>query len=206
MASPSRPVHALFWILCLGVALVSWRFLALGVEVSMPVMVHHLEARALALYAHIGLAPVALALIPLQLAPGLRARRPGLHRVAGRVYGLAVLVSGIGGLVIATGANGGPVAQIGFGLLGLLWLAITIRAVLLARAGRITAHRAWMVRSAALTFAAVTLRVYLPIGTALAEFEPAYRVIAWACWVPNLALAEWWLRRGRPSPARAQAS
>ena len=52
-----------------------------------------------------------------------------------------------------------------------------------------------MIRSAALTLAAVTLRLYLPIGVITVGFEASYPVIAWICWVPNLLAAEWLLRR-----------
>ena len=46
-------------------------------------------------------------------------------------------------------------------------------------------------RNFALTFAAVTLRVYLPTSMALGvPFESAYPLIAWLCWVPNLLVAE----------------
>jgi Predicted membrane protein (DUF2306) len=48
-----------------------------------------------------------------------------------------------------------------------------------------------MIRSYALTLAAVTLRLYLPASIALGvDFRSAYRVISWACWLPNLAVAE----------------
>jgi hypothetical protein len=48
-----------------------------------------------------------------------------------------------------------------------------------------------MVRNFALTFAAVTLRLYLPASMAAGiAFELAYPVIAWLCWVPNVVLAE----------------
>ena len=61
-----------------------------------------------------------------------------------------------------------------------------------------------MVRSYALTLAAVTLRFYLPASLANGlPFEAVYAVIAWACWVPNLIVAEWlvlpWLQK---QPAR----
>ena len=52
-----------------------------------------------------------------------------------------------------------------------------------------------MVRSYALTLAAVTLRIYLPASqVAGVSFTIAYPVIAWLCWVPNLLLAQWFLR------------
>jgi len=48
----------------------------------------------------------------------------------------------------------------------------------------------------ALTFAAVTLRLYLPSSMAAGiPFEIAYPAIAWLCWLPNVAVAEWLVRR-----------
>jgi hypothetical protein len=48
-----------------------------------------------------------------------------------------------------------------------------------------------MVRNFALTFAAVTLRLWLPASIAVSiPGELAYQVIAWLCWVPNLLVAE----------------
>ena len=55
-----------------------------------------------------------------------------------------------------------------------------------------------MVRSFAMTFAAVTLRLYLPIAPMLGyEFMPAYVAISWFCWVPNLIVAELYLSRAK---------
>ena len=61
-----------------------------------------------------------------------------------------------------------------------------------------------MIRSAALAFAAVTLRLYLPLSMVIGlPFEPSYTVIAWACWIPNLIAVELWLRRGQILPVQA---
>jgi hypothetical protein len=36
-------------------------------------------------------------------------------------------------------------------------------------------------------FAAVTLRIYIPISQiAGLDYTDSYRVIAWLCWIPNL--------------------
>ena len=52
-------------------------------------------------------------------------------------------------------------------------------------------HRAWMIRSYSLTFAAVMLRIYLPISLAAGvPFDIAYPAIAWLCWVPNVIVCE----------------
>lgn len=185
----------LFWFLSLGVALASWRFLVFGVEATMPVMAQYAETQRLALFAHIGLAPVVLALLPFQFWQALRARRPALHRFSGRIYALFVVVSGIAALVLASRTHAGPVAGWGFGILGVLWIAVTVQAVRHAMLGRIAEHRRWMIRSAALTLAAVTLRVYLPFLAMGFGFETGYLIVAWLCWVPNALIAEWMLWR-----------
>lgn len=188
---------AAFWGLSILVALASWRFLLLGVELSMPFVAYHAQVRPLEFYAHIGLAPVALALMPVQVWTGLRQHRPQLHRWIGRIYGLAILLAGLGGLQMAFGTTAGPVAGLGFGLLAIAWLGSTGRGIWLAWQGRIAEHRAWMIRSAALTFAAVTLRLYLPLLFVSLGETAGYSLVAWACWLPNLAVAEWVLRRNR---------
>ena len=59
-------------------------------------------------------------------------------------------------------------------------------------------HRRWMIRSWALTLAAVTLRLYLPAVMILDwPFLPWYRAIAFLAWVPNLAIAELYLLRAK---------
>ena len=77
-------------------------------------------------------------------------------------------------------------------------------AYLAIRGGDVARHQQWMIRSFALTLAAVTLRVYLPLAFAnQVPFEVSYPVIAWMCWVPNLIVAEWFLLRQRPKAATA---
>jgi hypothetical protein len=63
------------------------------------------------------------------------------------------------------------------------------------RQRKLSEHRTWMIRSYALTLAAVTLRLYLP-ASLIAGFPMtvAYPAIAWLCWIPNLLIAEWFVR------------
>ncbi|HSV57888.1 MAG TPA: DUF2306 domain-containing protein [Variovorax sp.] len=144
---------------------------------------------------HVAGAATALLLGPWQFLAGLRSRRPQVHRWIGRVYVLCCLFGGVSGLLLALGSTAGPIATAGFGLLGIAWIATTARGWQLARQRRFRNHREWMIRSFALSFAAVTLRIYLPLPSLLGiDFLPAYQAISFLCWVPNLLVAEWWLR------------
>ncbi|MBD8890114.1 DUF2306 domain-containing protein [Labrenzia suaedae] len=170
----------------------------------MPVMAHHLPGNAWLLYSHIAVAPIVLGLLPFHLSTGLRKSRPGLHKWLGRFYGAGILVSGIASIDLALTTTAGPIALSGFLLLALLWLLATCLGIAAGIRRDIATHRRWMLRSAAMTFAAVTLRVYLPLSLAAGlPFELAYPAIAWLCWVPNLLVNEWYLRRGHARP-RAQ--
>ena len=160
----------------------------------------------LVLLAHFAGGGLALAVGPFQFLRSQRARRPALHRWLGRLYVAAIVAGGSAGLVLAFFSQGGAVAHAGFGLLAAAWLLTTTAAYLRIRRGDVAAHRQWMIRSFALTLAAVTLRIYLPASQAAGiSFEAAYPVIAWACWLPNLVVAEWWFvpraRIGRPAVA-----
>lgn len=187
--------QVLFWILSIAVALASVRFLLLPQEIGLAHMLHQLAALPALLYVHILVAPVALLLVPFQFTARLRRSRPGLHRWLGRVYGIAILFGGVSGLLIAPTAQGGLIGQAGFFLLAVLWLATTATGIWQARLGRFVSHQRWMIRSAALTWAAVTLRLYLPILSATLGFETGYMIVAWLCWVPNLVFAEWLVAR-----------
>ncbi len=190
---------ALLWILTIGVAVFSWRFMVGGVEATMDFVAYHARLRPIAFYAHVTLAPVALALVPFQLWQGLRRSRPFIHRMLGRLYGMAILISGTGGLWLAATTEAGAVAAFGFGTLAVLWLGTTTIGISLAMRGDRVAHRRWMIRSIALTLAAVTLRMQIPASMMLdIPFDTAYPAIAWLCWVPNLIVAEMIISRSRP--------
>ena len=151
---------------------------------------------------HITASLFALTLGPFQFVPSLRAARPSLHRWIGRIYVAACLIGGLSGGAIAMFSSSGPIAGAGFLALAAFWLLFTGLAFIAVLGRDFVAHERWMVRSFALTLAAVTLRLYLPIGVNLnnGEFTLPYTIIAWACWVPNLIVAEIWLATRRREP------
>jgi uncharacterized membrane protein len=192
--SLTRLAGAAALLLSVGVAVFSYRFLPRIGPIS-PDILANLYARPW-LTLHVAGAATALLLGAFQFLPAVRRRRT-LHRWIGRLYASGCIVGGCAGFALAFGTTAGPVAALGFGLLAPIWIYCTAQGWLTARARRFDEHRRWMIRSFALTFAAVTLRLYLPIGVmAGLTFHQIYVATAWISWIPNLAMAELYLRRG----------
>jgi len=183
--------------LAAGVGLYSLRYLL----PSVPAEATNVAANRFApfaLTAHAGLGATVLILGAFQFFPGLRTRWSAWHRRAGTVYVAGALIGGLAGLILALGTTAGPVASVGFALLALLWLWFTANAWRYARAKDFQRHQRWMTRSYAMTFAAVTLRLYIAVFTiAHVDFMTGYRLAAWMCWVPNLIFVELFLLRRR---------
>jgi uncharacterized membrane protein len=145
----------------------------------------------LGLRLHIVAAGLALLVGPFQFARGLRNRRPRVHRWLGRSYVVACAAGAVSGGAIALFTASGPVAGAGFLALAICWLVATLVGIRAIRTGDVDRHRRWMTRSFALAYAAVMLRLYLPLAMIIGiEFDRAYPVIAWLCWLPNLVVAQ----------------
>jgi len=189
-------------LLAVCVGLLSYRYIVKAGPVPANVLANRFFDHWIVV--HAGAASTALILGAMQLSSVVRQRWPGLHRTGGRLYVAACIAGGASALVLAAGVSTGPVAAWGFGALGMLWLYATTQGLRSARARDFSRHRAWMIRSYALTFAAVTLRIYLPVSQIIGiDFGFAYRCIAWLAWVPNMVIAEVYVRHGarsRPDP------
>jgi uncharacterized membrane protein len=180
-------------LLSLAVALFSARFL-LPEPFMAQGMAFHLDARPIVFLTHVAGGATALALGAFQLVTW-RGPRRAWHRRAGRVYVVACLVGAVAGFGLAVTSSAGPLASLGFGLLASAWFGTTLMGWRKAVSGEFGQHRRWMIRSLSLTFAAVTLRLMLPlIPLTGLDFVTGYRAVAFLCWIPNLALTELWLR------------
>lgn len=177
----------------MGVVAPGWR----------PAFMADLFTRApVAAWLHMAGGAVALLVGAFQVDARIRSRFLRLHRWLGAAYLIGVAVGGNAALVLATGSFGGMVTHLGFGGLAIAWLGTTYMAFNSIRRRDIPAHQRWMYRSYALTLAAVTLRIYLPLAGVLGiPFAVAYRVVSWLCWVPNLLVVETWFVRRRASIA-----
>jgi uncharacterized membrane protein len=197
-----------FWLVTLAsvavavYAVVGYAFLTPGRTVHPDMMVAY-AAFPGRILVHVAASLVALAIGPFQFIPAIRRRR-SLHRGLGMAYFVAVFVGGTSGFFTAFIAQGGPISVAGFIVLSLLWLGTAGLALRAVKRADYVAHEDWAIRNFALTFAAVTIRLQLGAGFAAGRsFEDFYWMLSWTCWIPNLLLAEWLIRRrrGRAHPA-----
>jgi uncharacterized membrane protein len=173
-------------------ALLAYSLTPLGSLVH-PDMRANFVAHPVGIYCHVFAASVALLLGPLQFSARLRRASVRVHRWIGCVYlGVGVLVGGLSGLYMSQFAFGGAIAKLGFLISSMFWLYSGVCALLAVRRGAIEEHRRWMVRNFAIAFGAITLRLYLAASIAAGlDFDTAYAIIAWLCWLPNVLVAEW---------------
>lgn len=150
------------------------------------------------LFTHIAGSVVALAIGPFTLSTKFREKNIIRHKRLGKLYMLGVLFGGASGLYLAFYASGGLAGKLGFGLLAIFWLVSAYQALARIKVNRVNDHQQWMIRNYSLTFAAVTLRIWLPLFMLLLGLEPfelSYAVIAWLAWVPNIIIAEIFIQR-----------
>jgi uncharacterized membrane protein len=185
-------------VLALTIGIVASRYLTLDPDVFFPEQRDVYQDNLVVLAMHISGGIVALVLGPTQFWAGFRHRSLRWHRALGVAYAVAVAVGVLGGFPLAWMAYGGGVAQAGFTSLALGWAICTGTAVVAIARGQVSVHRQFMIRSYALTFAAVTLRLWQGVfGATGVPFDIAYPIVAWLAWVPNLALVETYLARER---------
>ncbi|WP_417452330.1 DUF2306 domain-containing protein [Kiloniella sp.] len=178
-----------------AISLLSLRFLLPNPPHVAPEILENYINHKTVFLAHVTGSLTALLIGPWQFVTGLRTKIPKLHRWTGRIYMITVLIGGIGGFIIAWSSEYGPIAVAGLALLSVVWLYVTGKGYLCARSRQFQAHSKWMLRSFALTAAAITLRLGLPIAPALGyEFDTGYIALSWASWIINLGIVEIYLR------------
>ncbi|EEL58163.1 DUF2306 domain-containing protein [Bacillus cereus] len=135
------------------------------------------------LFIHITTSIVTLVIGLFTLSTKFRGKNINRHRIVGRIYMVGILLGDVSGLYLSFYAMVGLVAY---------------QALNRVKNKKIQDHQNWVIRNYSLTFAAVTLRIWLPLFVllfGLQQFEVSYTVIAWLAWVPNLIIAELFIRQ-----------
>jgi hypothetical protein len=144
-------------------------------------------------FVHLATATPVVLLGWIQFIPALRRRWPQAHPWVGRIYvGLVLLAAAPSGLGLAFGAAGGWVAAVAFFIVCPLWWWVTWRAWRRILRRDIAGHERMMIRSYALSFGAVSLRLWMFVMGGLLEWQTqwAYATCVWLAWGVNLLVAE----------------
>ena len=146
-----------------------------------------------AYYSHVLISGLILVAGFFQLFPWSSGKFPRVHRALGYFYVTGILFfAAPGALGMSLFIGRGPWVLSSFLLQGVLWFYFTAVAFREIRKRNIAAHKRWMWRSYALTFAAITLRVYIFILSREVDLSrpEMYAALAWLSWVPNLVVVE----------------
>lgn len=156
---------------------------------------------------HFALGAILLLLGPVQLLPSVRTRWPHWHRRIGWLYAPAAALTGLGGLafIALRGTIGGPLMDAGFAGYGLLMVLAAVQTVRHAIARRVPPHRAWAIRLYALAIGSWLYRMDYGFWMALfgkagrtPQFDgPFDQIMVFWFYVPNLIVAEWFIRARR---------
>ncbi len=104
------------------------------------------------MHVHVAFACIAMAAGLLNFSNQIFEKSRKFHRINGYVYLVSVLLVVITSGYMAPYATGGKISSMGFNALNILWLLITIMALLQIKKKRIIQHRNWMIRSYAFCF------------------------------------------------------
>jgi len=153
---------------------------------------------------HIPSALLFCAVGAFQFVPGFRRRKPGWHRVAGRVLVASGLVAALSGLWMtlfyARPAHSGDLLAFFRILAGSGMLASIVLGFAAIRRRDFSLHRAWMMRGYAIGMGAGTQVLTLGIPLLLGATDELSVALGHAAgWLINITFAEYIIRR-RPSP------
>lgn len=196
-----RGVQWLAWLLYLAGCLLiltntleDYRPEGLGLFISQKGEIGETLLWRTSLYIHIAGGLLCLFAALPQFSGKLVRRFPGIHRIAGRVYGASVLFFVCPtGFHLALYAKGGFFGKLGFLTLAVAAFHTTIKGwrSVLPPHRDMAAHRVWMTRSFALAASAVTFRIYHTLGyLGGLEPDPNYVASLWLSILGNLAAAE----------------
>lgn len=104
------------------------------------------------MYVHVAFACIAMAAGLLNFSNRILEKSRKFHRINGYVYLVSVLLVVLTSGYMAPYATGGKISSMAFNVLNVIWLFITIMALVQIKMKRISRHRNWMIRSFAFCF------------------------------------------------------
>jgi len=112
----------------------------------------HLPIWLNVMYVHVAFACLAMASGLVNFSNRIFEKSRRFHRINGYVYIVSVVLVVLTSGYMAPYATGGKISSMGFNALNIIWLFITITALIQIKQKRMVQHRNWMIRSYAFCF------------------------------------------------------
>jgi Predicted membrane protein (DUF2306) len=153
----------------------------------------HLSYYQVCFYTHITSSVIVIATGIFQFSTHLLKKFKPIHRFLGKIYLIMVVVlAAPSGMIIGLYANGGLSGKVGFVLQSMAWWLTTFWAWEAIMKKNYLLHIQMMMRSYALTLAAMSLRTESYAMYYFFETKPieTYQTVTWLSWVGNLMIVE----------------
>lgn len=145
------------------------------------------------LYLHIMASFLAIIIGMIQFIPAVYHKYPRLHKSLGKFYVVLILFFAAPmGFVTAILHTKVLQSQFGFGVLSIFWFLATLVAFKHIIDKKLLLHIEWMIRSFAITTAAMTLRLenILLIKLLSINLDTSNSITSWMSWTINILFAE----------------
>jgi len=145
---------------------------------------------------HIIFACVAMLAGAINFSSRILTRYRSIHRANGYLYFLSVCIVDITSGYMAPYATGGKLNSMAFNFINLIWLIMTITAVVCIKRKQLAKHRKWMVRSYVFCYTNLFIHLitFLASKGAGLPYITSYTVGVYGAIVINILLAEWIIR------------
>lgn len=111
------------------------------------------------MYVHVAFACIAMASGLVNFSNRFFEKSRRFHRINGYVYIVSVLLVVLTSGYMAPYATGGKISSMGFNVLNMTWLFISITALIQIKKKRMIRHRNWMIRSYAFCFTNMSIHL-----------------------------------------------
>ncbi|KZS43182.1 hypothetical protein AWU65_00740 [Paenibacillus glucanolyticus] len=151
------------------------------------------------MYVHVAFACLAMASGLVNFSNRIFEKSRKFHRINGYIYIVSVLLVVLTSGYMAPYATNGKISSWGFNALNMLWLFITITALIQIKKKRIIRHRNWMIRSYAFCFTNMFIHLITSLfhqGLGL-EYAASYTIGIYASIALLLVIPEIIIRTSR---------
>ncbi|CAM3098395.1 DUF2306 domain-containing protein [Paenibacillus lupini] len=153
---------------------------------------------------HIAGACVAMIAGLLNFSRWIRMNYAKVHRKIGYVYVTAVAVVDLTSGYMAPYSTGGKINSVAFNMVNIIWLAVTVIAIVKIRKKEVEAHRKWMIRSYAFVFTNMFIHVITSVmnkGFGI-TYTTSYTIAVYSTIILLLLIAELIIRTRMTDPER----